>query len=316
MLDETPRFTRDAAVALLAWYREAGIETLLVDAPRDRFAETAAENERRRGKTQPATAPAAAAPPVVRAEGSRTAQSAPPPASNRQAFGEPSPNGNGDSAFPSTRVAIPDDVAVADARERATSAASLEELRALLESFDGCNLKITAKHTVFGDGPDTADLMLIGEAPGRDEDMAGVPFVGRSGQLLNRMLEAIGIERESVRVTNTVPWRPPGNRAPTPAETRICLPFVQRQIELVSPKIIVCLGSPSAKAILGASEGILRIRGQWHSYFFDLAPDTAIPAIAMLHPAYLLRQPAQKTLAWRDLLALRVKLEEMAAATG
>ncbi|WP_329610458.1 uracil-DNA glycosylase [Jiella pelagia] len=208
-------------------------------------------------------------------------------------------------------MAIPDDVALADARERARSAETLDELKELLDGFDGCNLKITAKHTVFGDGPKTADLMFIGEAPGRDEDMAGVPFVGRSGQLLNRMLEAIGLEREAVRVTNTVPWRPPGNRAPTLAETQICLPFVQRQIELVRPKIVVCLGSPSAKAILGSAEGILRMRGKWQSYSFDLAADATIPAIAMLHPAYLLRQAAQKRLAWRDLLALKAKLDEL-----
>ncbi|ORE89878.1 uracil-DNA glycosylase [Aurantimonas sp. 22II-16-19i] len=320
MLEETPRLTRDAAVALLAWYREAGIESLLLDQPRDRFAETAAETERRKAKARPAGTAATQAQgrpdgrPDGRAESvqrERGAPSAPPSPPSRQAFGEPSPTTMGDSAFPSTRIAIPDDAALADARERAVSAASLAELRELLHGFGGCNLKITAKHTVFGDGPDKAELMLIGEAPGRDEDMAGVPFVGRSGQLLNRMLAAIGIERESVRVTNTVPWRPPGNRAPTPAETRICLPFVQRQIELVAPKVIVCLGSPSAKAILGSAEGILRIRGKWQSYSFDIDPGATIPAIAMLHPAYLLRQPAQKKLAWQDLLALKAKLDEL-----
>ncbi len=295
---------RDAAMALLAFYREAGIDTLLLDAPRDRFAETAAEIERRAGRSRPEQAPrergAATTGP---ASAGGTAQRTPPP--------EPPRNGASDSAFPSNRVAIPDDVALADARERSRAAATLEELKALLDDFEGCNLRITAKHTVFGDGPATADLMFVGEAPGRDEDMAGVPFVGRSGQLLNRMLEAIGLEREAVRVTNTVPWRPPGNRPPTPAETQICLPFVQRQIELVRPKILVCLGSPSAKAILGSAEGILRIRGKWQSYSFDLAPDATIPAIAMLHPAYLLRQPAQKKLAWRDLLALKTKLAEL-----
>ncbi|MAU99096.1 MAG: uracil-DNA glycosylase [Fulvimarina sp.] len=310
MIEETPPLTRDAAVALLAWYREAGIDSLLLDQPRDRFAETATENARRKAKARPAAPAAAGGRTEVRPESGQRERSA-PPSTNRQAFGEPSPATNGDSAFPSTRIAIPDDAALADARERAVSAASLAELRELLHGFEGCNLKITAKHTVFGDGPDKADLMLIGEAPGRDEDMAGVPFVGRSGQLLNRMLAAIGIERESVRVTNTVPWRPPGNRAPTPAETRICLPFVQRQIELVAPKVIVCLGSPSAKAILGSAEGILRIRGKWQSYSFDLEPGGAIPAIAMLHPAYLLRQPAQKKLAWQDLLALKAKMDQL-----
>ncbi|NDW06705.1 uracil-DNA glycosylase [Jiella pacifica] len=297
---------RDAAIALLAFYREAGIETLFLDAPRDRFAETAAEIERRQAKRQAEPA----SPPLERKAAGPAQRSEDRGSPSRPNFGEPAGNGTTDSAFPSTRVAIPDEIAIADARERARAAATLAELKELLDGFEGCNLKITAKHTVFGDGPQTADLMLIGEAPGRDEDMAGVPFVGRSGQLLDRMLEAIGLEREKVRVTNTVPWRPPGNRAPTPAETQICLPFIQRQIELVAPKILVCLGSPSAKAILGSAEGILRMRGKWQSYSFDLSPGSTIPAIAMLHPAYLLRQPAQKRLAWRDLLALKAKLEE------
>ncbi|MBO0661862.1 uracil-DNA glycosylase [Jiella sp. MQZ9-1] len=314
MLDETPRTANDAATALLAFYREAGIETLMLDAPRDRFAETAAESERRAAGNRGHDGKAAPRPGDNRERR---------PAAPREAIGNASPPAssggfaqtvNPDSAFPSSRVTVPDDIALADARERATSAASLDELRALLTEFDGCNLKITAKHTVFGDGPDRADLMLIGEAPGRDEDLAGVPFVGRSGQLLNRMLAAIGIERESVRVTNTVPWRPPGNRPPTPVETRICLPFIQRQIALVQPKVLVCLGAPSAKAVLGVQQGILRIRGQWHSYTFGPSLDTTIPAIAMLHPAYLLRQPAQKQLAWRDLLALKTKLVEIGAA--
>ena len=231
---------RDAAIALLAFYREAGIETLFLDAPRDRFAETAAEIERRQAKRQAEPA----SPPLERKAAGPAQRSEDRGSPSRPNFGEPAGNGTTDSAFPSTRVAIPDEIAIADARERARAAATLAELKELLDGFEGCNLKITAKHTVFGDGPQTADLMLIGEAPGRDEDMAGVPFVGRSGQLLDRMLEAIGLEREKVRVTNTVPWRPPGNRAPTPAETQICLPFIQRQIELVAPKILVCLGSP------------------------------------------------------------------------
>ena len=276
---------REAAIALLEWYRAAGVDAVTGEAARDRFAETQAEiaaRKARRGQ------PAGAAPPAT--------GEAPQPAE------EP--------GFPSPRIAVPDDIAVADARERARSATTLAELRAALDDFDGCNLRISARSTVFGDGSETADLMLVGEAPGREEDTAGVPFVGRSGQLLNRMLESIGLEREAVRVTNTVPWRPPGNRPPTPAETQICLPFVQRHIELVAPKILVCLGSPSAKAILGAQEGILRVRGRWTTYSFGLEQCDAIDAVAMLHPAYLLRQPAQKRLAWRDLIALRERLAQ------
>ena len=149
--------------------------------------------------------------------------------------------------------------------------------------------------------------MLIGEAPGREEDIAGEPFVGRSGQLLNRMLAAIGVERTDVRVTNIIAWRPPGNRAPTPAETEMCLPFVLRQIELVAPKVVVCLGSPSAKAILSSNDGIMKLRGRWNELSLPGLP-APIQATALLHPAYLLRQPAQKRLAWRDLLAVKDRL--------
>jgi len=279
--------------------RDSGLETFLTETPRDRFAETAAEREKRQTARRQNQAPAPSP---------RPASQAPSP-SERRPEHEAAARSAEQSGFPTGRVSVPDDVAVADARERARAAASLGELREMLEAFDGCNLKVTAKTTVFGDGPETADLMLIGEAPGRDEDLAGVPFVGRSGQLLNRMLSAIGLERENVRVTNAVPWRPPGNRPPTPVETRICLPFIERQIELVAPKLLVCLGSPSAKAILGSQEGILRIRGKWTTYSFGLEESATIPAMAILHPAYLLRQPAQKRLAWRDLLALKTRLD-------
>lgn len=305
MRNADPHSGEDAAFALLAWLRDCGLETFLTDAPRDRFAETAAERDRRQAARRQPAAPAASPRPAAPSEVPSSFDRHSDEASLARSNGPPAT----DSAFPTSRVSVPDDIAVADARERARAAASLDELREMLQAFDGCNLKVTAKTTVFGDGPETADLMLIGEAPGRDEDLAGVPFVGRSGQLLNRMLTAIGLEREQVRVTNAVPWRPPGNRPPTPTETRICLPFIQRQIELVQPKILVCLGSPSAKAILGSQEGILRIRGKWMTYSFGLEESATIPAMAILHPAYLLRQPAQKRLAWRDLLALKAKLD-------
>ncbi|MCQ0987628.1 uracil-DNA glycosylase [Jiella marina] len=299
MRNAGPHSREDVAAALLGWMRDSGLETFLTETPRNRFAETAAEREKRQAARRPAQAPAPSP---------RPASQAPSP-SERRPEQEAAARSAEQSGFPTGRVSVPDDVAVADARERARAAASLGELREMLEAFDGCNLKVTAKTTVFGEGPETADLMLIGEAPGRDEDLAGVPFVGRSGQLLNRMLSAIGLERENVRVTNAVPWRPPGNRPPTPVETRICLPFIERQIELVAPKLLVCLGSPSAKAILGSQEGILRIRGKWTTYSFGLEESATIPAMAILHPAYLLRQPAQKRLAWRDLLALKTRLD-------
>ncbi|HEX2018521.1 MAG TPA: uracil-DNA glycosylase [Aurantimonas sp.] len=280
-----PEPGRDAAIALLEWYRDAGIDVFVDEAPRDRFAETRAQSAARGGRrSAPSARPAAPAP------------------------NEPA------ATFATSRAAVPDDIAIADARERARSASSLAELQAALDGFESCNLRRSAKSTVFGDGSESAELMFVGEAPGREEDIAGVPFVGRSGQLLDRMLAAIGLERQNVRVTNSVPWRPPGNRPPTPAETQICLPFVQRHIELVRPKILVCLGSPAAKAILASEEGILRIRGRWTTYSFGLGETDTIAATAMLHPAYLLRQPAQKKLAWRDLLALKARLAENTAA--
>ena len=198
-------------------------------------------------------------------------------------------------------------MAADDAREKARHAASLADLQAAYAAFEGCALKATAKSLVFGNGAENASLMLIGEAPGREEDIAGEPFVGRSGQLLNRMLAAIGLERTDVRVTNIIAWRPPGNRSPTPAETEMCLPFVLRQIELVAPKVVVCLGSPSAKAILSSNDGIMKLRGRWNELALPGLP-APIQATALLHPAYLLRQPAQKRLAWRDLLGVKDRL--------
>jgi DNA polymerase len=151
--------------------------------------------------------------------------------------------------------------------------------------------------------------MLVGEAPGRDEDIEGLPFVGRSGQLLNRMLAAIGLDRTSVYIANVVPWRPPGNRTPTPQETSICRPFIERQIELADPDFLICLGGAAAKELMGTAEGILRLRGQWRDY--DTGTRT-IRAMATLHPAYLLRQPLQKRLVWRDLLTLKAALDASA----
>lgn len=209
---------------------------------------------------------------------------------------------------------MPGDEAIVAAREAARTAATLDELRDTLARFDGCNLRLTAKSLVFADGPPDARLMLVGEAPGREEDLRGLPFVGRSGQLLDRMLEAIGLARDEVYITNVVPWRPPGNRTPSPQETEICKPFVQRQIELVRPRVLVFLGGASAKALTGAQDGILRLRGRWME--LPPGPDArgaSIRAVATLHPAYLLRNPLQKRFAWRDFLAVREALEATAA---
>ncbi|MFC3694987.1 uracil-DNA glycosylase family protein, partial [Chenggangzhangella methanolivorans] len=188
----------------------------------------------------------------------------------------------------------------------AASAATIDELRAILEAFDGCPLKATASRTVFADGTPGARLMLVGEAPGREEDLSGLPFVGRSGQLLDRMLAAIGLDRSSVYIANVIPWRPPGNRTPTPQETETCLPFVRRQIELARPDVLVALGGASAQSLFRAKEGILKLRGRWLEHEVG---GRRIKAMATLHPAYLLRSPAQKKLVWRDLKAIRKALE-------
>jgi DNA polymerase len=200
---------------------------------------------------------------------------------------------------------IAPEAAVMAAREAASAATTLDELRAMLDRFDGCALKVGASRLVFADGNPQAKLMFVGEAPGRDEDIQGLPFVGRSGQLLDRMLAAIGLDRTSVYIANIIPWRPPGNRTPTPQESQICLPFIRRQIELVDPDLLVCLGGPSAQTLLGLKDGITRTRGRWFAYT-NGARD--IRAIATFHPAFLLRSPLQKRIAWRDFLAVKAAL--------
>jgi DNA polymerase len=193
------------------------------------------------------------------------------------------------------------------AREAAKSAATLEELRAILERFDGCVLKATARQLVFADGNPQAHIMFVGEAPGRDEDIAGLPFVGRSGRLLDLMLKAIGLDRGLAYIANIVPWRPPGNRTPTPVETQICLPFLLRQIELCDPDVLVCLGNPSTQTLLATTDGITRTRGRWFAFHNGRREIRAMPTF---HPAFLLRSPLQKRLAWRDFLAVRKALAD------
>jgi uracil-DNA glycosylase len=258
---------------LLTFYVEAGVDCAVGEEPVNRLADEA-----------PAPRDVAAAP---RAE--RTLP--PPPAAARPA------------AAPA--VAPPPEAAMMSARDAARSAQSLDELRELLQNFDGCALKFTASRLVFADGNPEARLMFVGEAPGRDEDIAGLPFVGRSGQLLDRMISAIGLQRTDVYIANIIPWRPPGNRTPTPQETQICLPFIRRQIELVNPDVLVCLGNPSSQGILETKEGIMRTRGRWRDY------DTgtrAIKAVPTFHPAYLLRSPVYKKLAWQDFRAIKAAL--------
>jgi uracil-DNA glycosylase family 4 len=266
---------------LLRFYADAGADEALLDEPVDRFLESAATAKTVQTLRQTPTA--------------RTDAGTQPAPQVHQA------------------VAIPDEAQAQRARELAGQASNLEELRAILDDFNGCNLKLTAKQMVFADGNPDAELMLVGEAPGRDEDIEGLPFVGRSGRLLDRMLAAIGIERKtSAYIANVVPWRPPGNRTPTPIETEICRPFIERQIELVKPKVLVTLGGPAAKVLLHTNEGVLRLRGNWKVH--RTASGLEIPAMPTLHPAYLLRNPAHKKLAWRDMLEISAKLEELASS--
>ncbi len=195
------------------------------------------------------------------------------------------------------------------ARALAASCKTLAELKAALEKFDGIEIKRAAKHLVFADGNPESRIMLIGEAPGRDEDEQGLPFVGRAGKLLDRMLDAIGLDRSKVYITNVLNWRPPQNRDPSPEEAAACLPFLHRHIELVAPEVIILLGAVAARHVLGLSEGIMRLRGRWETYQ-SAALGRAIPVMPTLHPAYLLRQPSAKRLAWNDLCAIAAKIEE------
>lgn len=204
---------------------------------------------------------------------------------------------------------------VATAREIARACRSIDELARALEAFDLCPLKETATRLCLSDGNPAARLMLVGEAPGVEEDRQGKPFVGPSGKLLDRMLATIGLDRSKVYITNTVFWRPPGNRAPTALELATCLPFLERQIELLAPALLVFVGGIAAKALLGLNEGVTRLRGRRFTYR-SAEDQPAIPARVIFHPAYLLRQPMQKRLAWRDLLQIAQELRELGIETG
>ena len=277
-MPQTPAMTPDDAPTvqqLLAFYLEAGVDCALTDEPVNRLSD-------------PDTAPPARE--ATPAQPLRTVPAA-------------------QAAIPAARAeaAAAPEAAIQSARQAARTAPSLEALRALMETFDGCALKATATRLVFADGNPRARVMFVGEAPGREEDIEGLPFVGRSGKLLDRMIAAIGLDRTSVYIANVIPWRPPGNRTPTPQETQICLPFIQRQIELVNPDVLVTLGNPSTQTLLSTREGIMRTRGKW----FDYDTGTrSIRALATFHPAYLLRSPSYKRMAWLDLRAIAKALEQ------
>jgi uracil-DNA glycosylase len=279
--------------ALLAFYVEAGVHAVLGEEPVNRFATEPQQTGVAPAPADDAPFPSPEASPRTRAPLNRAGNS-----TNPLRSGPP----------PAILNAPPaPDAAIMAARDAARGATSLDALRAMLESFEGCGLRFTAKRLVFADGNPKARVMFVGEAPGREEDLEGLPFVGRSGQLLDRMMAAIGLDRTSAYIANVIPWRPPGNRTPTPQESQICLPFVKRQIELADPDILACLGGPSAAALLGIRDGIRKSRGRWHVYHTG---SREIRAIASFHPAYLLRTPLEKRFAWRDFLAIKKALSE------
>jgi DNA polymerase len=278
---------RQQIAQMLAWYQAMGVDECHGEAAVD-FT---------RLKTPAPTAP----PPPPQAEAGPAATLAAPSA-------RPGP------LAPARDLPLGTAEAAQSAREAASQAHSLDDLRAALAAFEGCALKHTATNLVFADGVAGAPVMVIGEAPGADEDRQGLPFVGVSGQLLDRMFAHIGLSRRAetpetgLYISNIVNWRPPGNRQPNAGEIAICLPFIERHIELAAPRIVVLAGGTAAKALLRTETGIMRLRGRWQSLTL---PDLAqpVPALPMFHPAYLLRQPAKKREAWRDLLAIAAALQ-------
>ena len=272
--------------ALLDWYALAGVDQAIDDAPRDRYREA----------TEAAATAAVAREAVAKA----TPASTPKPA--MAAPQDPAPPAQPPPLLP------PGD-ATWSAQEIATACTSLDQLVAAVRAFDGCALKRTATNTVIGDGNPEARLMIVGEAPGAEEDRQGLPFVGPAGRLLDRMLASIGLDRSAVYITNMLPWRPPGNRSPTAEELAICQPFLERQIELIAPRILVLVGGIAAKALLNRREGITRLRGQWFPFSTPHMEGT-IQATATFHPAYLLRTPSAKREVWRDLLAIEDRMKD------
>jgi DNA polymerase len=279
---------RSADAAALAWLVSVGVDEAIGDVPVDRFRLSAEQSAR------PAAAIQAPSPQRP------TPQPAEPTVPQQQ------------PARPAYQAPAGTAEDTATARELAAAASTLEELKEAIAKFDGLSLKATATNLVFADGNPQAKLMLIGEAPGAEEDRRGLPFVGAAGQLLDRMLAAIGHDRANSYITNIVNWRPPGNRKPSPSEMALCQPFIERHIALVKPALILLLGDTAAKTLSGRTEGITRLRGKWCEWA-DVANGTAIPMLPTFHPAFLLRSPSQKRETWIDLQAAKRKLTELGA---
>ena len=278
---EQPLPSREELASLLKWYVDQGYDETIGEEAVDRFAI------------------------VARAPAAPAAASVTPSAPTPFRPTAPSPE-----AAPRAPVPLESPQIVEDARALAAGCNTIEELEAAIRSFEGCALKRTAKNTVFADGSPSAPVMIVGEAPGADEDRLGKPFVGVSGQLMDRMMESIGLKRgDGFYITNILFWRPPGNRTPTLAEQAICMAFTRRHIELAKPKVLVLAGGTAAKSVLDTTEGIMRLRGKWNMLALD--DGTSVPALPTFHPAYLLRTPASKRQSWSDLLSLDKKLREL-----
>jgi len=276
---------------IMEWYAEAGVDILLEDTPIDRFSEKTPASAKIKARAG------------TRSQNQNVGNNKPQtPAERLAQKNEAKPR----NVMSKPSATVPDAAAIDNAKELASNADTIEALKSEMEAFEGCNLKRTAKQLVFADGNPKAKIMLIGEAPGRDEDIQGLPFVGRAGQLLDKMLTAIELDRKKVYITNVIPWRPPGNRTPTPQETEICRPFIERHIELVKPELIVMLGGSAAKTLLKTTDGIMKLRGKWTTV---VTKSVSVEALPTLHPAYLLRQPAHKQLVWQDLMQLKLALE-------
>lgn len=283
---------------LLCFYKEAGVDIPLSDAPVDQFYQSQ-QHALARSQTVTAAANASRSNYSIHSDPDPTRVLPSAPSVKRQ---QAQPVPAQAMASSETQVTL--------AREAAQSAANLEQLQQAMQAFDLCRLKFTAKNICFSDGDPNASLMVIGDAPGRDDDQEGIPFVGQSGDMLNRILAAIGLSREEVYLANTLPWRPPGNRPATPLELDLCRPFLDRQIDLVAPNIIVVLGDPAAKALTGSREPIYKMRGIWHDYRPPSETGKIISVMPTLHPDYLLRTPAQKRFAWEDWLMVKQRLHE------
>lgn len=275
--------------ALLHFHADAGVNWLLEEEAVDRFAEFAALKASRQ-PPRPAETPAAAS----------TSQSASTTDARSKAPTTP--------PMVARAPAIPDEQAIEQARFAAESARSLPELKLALEAFNGCNLKNSARSTLFASGNPASGLMVIGPMPDADDDRDGTVFAGRTGQLLDRMLASIGLDRDGVLLTNVIPWRPPGNRAPSAPEADICRPFIERQMALAEPKLVLLLGNFTARFFFGGNETIHSLRGQWRD--IGIGGGKA-PAIATLHPQDLLTAPINKRLAWQDLLAFKQSADRL-----